>query len=47
MEQNMQYIYQVYQDGSFTKAAEKALSYPACSKHCNPTGGEENGHGAV
>ena len=25
MEQNMQYIYQVYQDGSFTKAAEKFL----------------------
>lgn len=32
MEQNMQYIYQVYQDGSFTKAAEKLyLTQPALS----------------
>ena len=32
MELNMQYIYQVYQDGSFTKAAEKLfLTQPALS----------------
>lgn len=32
MEQNMQYVYQVYQDGSFTKAAEKLyLTQPALS----------------
>lgn len=32
MEQNMQYIYQVYQDGSFTKAAEALyLTQPALS----------------
>lgn len=32
MEQNMQYIYQVYQDGSFTKAAETLyLTQPALS----------------
>lgn len=32
MEQNMQYIYQVYQDGSFTKAAERLyLTQPALS----------------
>ena len=32
MEQNMQYIYQVYQAGSFTKAAEKLyLTQPALS----------------
>ena len=32
MEQNMQYIYRVYQDGSFTKAAEKLyLTQPALS----------------
>ncbi len=32
MEQNMRYIYQVYQDGSFTRAAEKLfLTQPALS----------------
>jgi len=32
MEQNMQYIYQVYQDGSFTRAAERLyLTQPALS----------------
>lgn len=32
MEQNMQYVYQVYQDGSFTKAAERLyLTQPALS----------------
>jgi len=32
MEQNMEYIYQVYQDGSFTKAAERLyLTQPALS----------------
>ena len=32
MEINMQYIYQVYQDGSFTRAAEKLyLTQPALS----------------
>ncbi len=41
MELNMQYIYQVYRDGSFTKAAEKLyLTQPALSMAVRQ---EENG----